>query len=149
MQEHEEEIDASKVKQIVSQVNVWGLKSSEGWAVAQSNVYENTEVYVFWSTQQLAKLAAQEEWGKYEPAAIPLAEFLEDWCIAIFEENAMIGFDWDFKLCGLELEPLDMAQAILSDIKQNKVVIKFAKYKDVKSLSALVDKAILDNQDFG
>ena len=127
---------------------VWGLKSSEGWTVAMSNQYENTQVYVFWDSQLNAAQCAKEEWQDYKPESIPLYEFLEDWCIAIFEENSLCGVQWNYDGCGDETEPMELAQALVQELRKTGTTIKFSKYPSLQKFANLIDQAILDDQDF-
>ncbi len=141
-------IIAQFITKVVSTQQIWGLKSEEGWAVAMSNLYDKAEVYVFWQTQDAAQQCSKEEWKDYKPEKISLAEFLEDWCVGIFEENSLIGVQWDYNLCGGEIEPMELAQQIIGEIKKTNTPIKFVKYATLQALSNLIDKAILDDQDF-
>ncbi len=143
-----ESILAQFVTECVATQQIWGLKSELGWTVAVSNQFENAQVYVFWSSKQAAERCAKEEWEDYKPATISLSEFLEDWCVGIFEENSLIGVQWDYDLCGEETESMELAQQLIQEIKRNNCKINFSKYPTVQALSNLIDKAILDDQDF-
>ena len=136
------------VEQAVASAQVWGLKNDLGWTVAMSNQYDDVQAYVFWTTQQLALACAKEEWETYKPTAIPLSEFLEDWCIGVFDENSLIGVEWTFDMCGSESEPMELAQAIVQELRKTNSAITFTKYKSLQALANLIDKAILDDQDF-
>ena len=139
---------AQFVTKVVATQQIWGLKNELGWTVAQSNQFDKAEVYVFWQSQDDAQLCSKEEWQTYKPEIISLAEFLEDWCVGIFEENNLIGVQWDYNLCGGEIEPMELAQQIIGEIKKTNTSIKFEKYATLQALSNLIDKAILDDQDF-
>jgi len=84
---------------------VWGLKSADGWCVCESNEYENTVVMLFWPDKAYARQCAVEEWAHYQPAAIPLNEFLELWLPGLNEDGLLAGVNWNVELVGLEVEP--------------------------------------------
>ncbi|HSH92853.1 MAG TPA: DUF2750 domain-containing protein [Roseimicrobium sp.] len=91
---------------------VWGLRSEEGWACCESSEFENTEVLVFWSDKAQAQKNATNEWSKHQPEAIPMEEFLDNWLEGMDEDGALVGPNWDPGLCGLEVEPHEMAEKL-------------------------------------
>ena len=90
---------------------VWGLNSGQdgGWAICPSAEYEDTDVLPFWSSAELAQKLCTDEWKIYQPASIPLEEFVNDWLPGMHEDDALVGPDWTPELDGLELEPADVA----------------------------------------
>jgi hypothetical protein len=91
---------------------VWGLKSDKGWAVCESNEYEDTLVYPFWSEESFARPHCVDEWSSYRPAPIPLASFIDEWLEGMDEDDALVGTNWDAELTGVEVEPLDLAEQL-------------------------------------
>ena len=92
---------------------LWGLQNnSEGWALCASGKYKDTQVLPFWSQPEYAEIHCQEgEWADYEPMAIALDEFLDDWLPGMHEDVLLVGINWDAELTGNEYEPLDLLEA--------------------------------------
>lgn len=87
---------------------VWGLESDDGWALAPSEKYSETEVMPFWSQPEFAQAHCQEEWQAYRVVPVSLEEFLEDWLPGMHEDVYLLGINWNQDLEGLEVEPLDL-----------------------------------------
>ena len=103
------------IDDIIENKTVWGLnlKDKDGWAVAISNEYEDTEVMTFWSNEVYAKACIKEEWDNYEACSISLENFLDNWLTGLNDDELMAGVNWDMNLIGLEVEPLDLLDDIL------------------------------------
>jgi hypothetical protein len=100
------------VERVLEAGEVWGLQSPAGWAICESNEYEETAVLVFWSDKELAAAHAVDEWEFYAPSSIALDEFIENWLPGMHEDEALVGPDWDSDLDGIEVEPLDLARRL-------------------------------------
>ena len=87
---------------------VWGLQGSTGWALSPSEKYATTEVMPLWSQKVFAQCHCVDEWSAYEPVAIALAEFLEDWLPGFHEDEVLVGINWNSQMEGEEVEPLDL-----------------------------------------
>jgi hypothetical protein len=94
---------------------VWGLKSDQGWAVCESNEYEDTDVYPFWSDEAQASRHCQDDWAGFVPDSLPLDVFIDTWLAGMSEDGVLVGTNWDEELSGLELEPDDLAQELLDE----------------------------------
>jgi hypothetical protein len=92
---------------------VWGLRLAGDWAYCESLEYEETEVLLFWSEKALAQQHAQEDWAGHKATAIPLDEFVNKWLTGIYEDNALVGLDWTVDLEGEEIEPRELAEALI------------------------------------
>jgi hypothetical protein len=95
---------------------VWGLKSDEGWAVCESNEYEDTDVYPFWSDEADAVAHCTDDWAGFVPATLDLDVFIDTWLAGMSEDGVLVGTNWDEDLSGLEVEPSDLAEELLMDI---------------------------------
>jgi hypothetical protein len=91
---------------------VWGLKSTEGWAQCESTEFADRNVMPFWSDRAYAQRAAREEWAQYEPTPIPLSRFIDAWLKGMSEDGTLVGTNWDAHNCGLEVEPVDLARRL-------------------------------------
>jgi hypothetical protein len=116
------------VEKVAGSKLVWGLKNKEGWANSYANENEKIDVIPFWSDRAYAKACARDEWKGYSPAEIPLAEFLESWCIEMAEAETLAGINWDANMFGKEIDALELAFNILTQLKEIKSAIKFKNY---------------------
>jgi hypothetical protein len=94
---------------------VWGLKSDQGWAVCESNEYEETDVYPFWSDESLARAHCSEDWADFVPASLALDLFVDTWLAGMSEDGVLVGTNWDADLSGLEVEPDELAAELLGE----------------------------------
>ncbi|TWP29423.1 DUF2750 domain-containing protein [Apibacter muscae] len=88
----------------------------------------------FWSDESLAKSCIEKEWRNYQVSPLLLSEFLENWCVGMYNDGLMVGIDFDKNLFGDEIEPLNLILDILSlliDLNKN---ISFNKYNGVSEL---------------
>ena len=92
---------------------VWGLQSDQGWAVCESNEYEETDVYPFWSTEAEATFHCTDDWSGFRPTSLDLDLFIDTWLTGMAEDAVMVGTNWDQDLMGLEVEPTDLAEELL------------------------------------
>ncbi len=92
---------------------VWGLEGPDGWALCPSEKYTDTDVMPFWSQSEFAQLQCVGDWADYQPVAVALEEFLDDWLTGLHKDVLLVGVNWNDELEGLELEPLDL----LADIE--------------------------------
>ncbi len=97
---------------ISSSAGVWGLKNKQGWALCPSIEFEEAEVLPFFSNKEYATLLCSGDWKAYQPEAIQLESFLEDWLPGMHEDNAMVGLNWNVDLEGSEVELAELAAAI-------------------------------------
>lgn len=100
------------VQRVKETSEIWGLKSDTGWAVCESNEYEDTIVYPLWSDADSAQIHCADEWAGYAPIAIDLEIFLETWLPGMDEDEVLIGTNWDAELSGMEVEPVDLARQL-------------------------------------
>jgi len=98
------------IVETIAQGGLWGLQGPEGWALCSSEKYEGTDVMPFWSQEEFARLHCQDDWKSYQPVAIELGEFLEDWLPGMHEDVVLVGVNWDEELEGVEIEPLDLLE---------------------------------------
>jgi len=101
------------VREVRTSGLVWGLQSDHGWAVCESVEYEETDVYVFWSTVDEAVIHCTDDWAGYKPASLELDLFIDTWLAGMSEDGVLVGTNWDAELEGLEVEPSDLAEELL------------------------------------
>ncbi len=103
------------VREVKASGIVWGLQSSQGWAVCDSEEFEDTEVYPFWSNEADARIHCTDDWAGYAPASLDLDLFIDTWLAGMNEDGVLVGTNWDADLSGLEVEAYDLAQELLGD----------------------------------
>jgi hypothetical protein len=124
------------IKQTCQSGVVWGLENQDGFAMTSSAEFEDSdgeasEVLCFWSEVGMAKLCINDEWENYKTAKVELADFMENWCIGMFEDELLVGVDFDEQLEGLELDPLDLILELCEELKKNGSKINFEHYADI------------------
>jgi len=90
---------------------LWGLQYEDEWVVCDSQD-ETADVLPVWSSENAAKLLCCDEWAEYQPTAIPLDEFFEEWVNDLNEDGVLVGVEWDETLSGVEMDILDFALAM-------------------------------------
>jgi len=100
------------IRRVLQTQEVWGLRSSQGWAVCKSQEFEGRDVMPFWSDRAYAQRAAKEEWSSYEPTRIALPQFLNAWLQGLTRDNTLVGTNWDAHNCGLEVDPIELARRL-------------------------------------
>lgn len=129
------------IERVVDLGVVWGLQSDEGYAMSESNDFEDAEVIPFWSDEAYAKAVAKEGWAHYLPTSMPLAEFLENWLIGMHNDGLLVGTNWDPNMFGKEIEPLDLAIEISAEIVTKRKDLELIKYKNIADFHAQVERA--------
>ena len=114
--------EALFVSKIIQTQKVWGLKSNAGFATLASNEFENEEgqpipIVCFWSDKKSAVTVKKKHWKNFVPVEISISEFLEKWCVGVYNDELLIGTNIDLKLARLESEPLPLAIKILEGLK--------------------------------
>jgi hypothetical protein len=120
---------------------VWGLMSKEGWANSHSADNEDITVIPFWSDRAYAKACARDDWRSFTPTAIPLADFLENWCLGMAEDGTLVGANWDAKMLGKESDAIAVVLDILNRIKEINSTISFKNYSSIDELIADINQA--------
>ncbi len=136
----------SFVKAICKSKIVYGLESEEGFAVSNSVDYDDetgepVEVICFWSEEALADSCRKEDWANYQVVEIPLAEFMENWCIEMNNDGLLAGVDFDEALSGLEIEPLELIMELIKELKSGNKSIAFETYTSLADLEKQIREA--------
>lgn len=134
------------VKTVCKSKIVYGLESEEGFAVSNSVDYDDengepVEVICFWSDEALADSCRKEDWANYQAVEIPLAEFMENWCIEMNNDGLLAGVDFDEALSGLEIEPLELIMELIKELKSGNKSITFETYTSLADLEKEIMKA--------
>ncbi len=119
------------IEKVTASKLVWGLKSKAGWANSNSVESEQINVIPFWSDRASAKACARDDWKNYAAMEIPLAEFLENWCVAMAENDTLVGVNWDAGMFGKEIDGLAIALDILCRLSENNSTITLRNYSSI------------------
>lgn len=135
------------VKTVSESGIVYGLKSKNGFATSSANNYEDDDgnpigMICFWAEKVRAKSCAKEEWKKYKPTEIPLAEFMENWCVGMANDGLIIGTQFDQNLFGYEIEPLELIKELTSELKSNRKDLNFRKFSGIADLENQVNSVL-------
>ncbi|MFK8303250.1 DUF2750 domain-containing protein [Capnocytophaga stomatis] len=128
------------IHKILSTQKIFYLKNKKEVAVCPSNTFfiEETEqpisVFPFWSDKKTAESCMKEEWQHYEVEEIPLTDFMEFWCLGMYEDGVAVGIDFDENLCGEEENPVDLLKKIINEIEKTNVKVTFKNFKSIKQL---------------
>ena len=96
---------------------IWGLQDNdENWALVGSSDHDNIDVIPFWSSKPLAQALCNDEWSIYQPVAIEMEEFLDDWLLGMHSDVLLVGINWNLDLEGDEIEPLDLLEEFESEL---------------------------------
>ena len=133
------------IEKICKAGNVWALKTEEGYAMSDSTEYVTEEgealpLFCFWSEKSLAEACRVEGWMDYCPVSISLEDFIEDWCIAVSDEESLIGIDFDRDMYGFEQEPLQLILDLETELKVLNKVLSFRKFSSLGELTAMIRK---------
>ena len=101
------------IEEVRESGQVWGLRYGEDWVVCRSAEFEDADVMPLWSAEGDARLHCVDEWADYEPEVIELEEFLDIWINDLDEDDVLIGPNWNADLEGQELEPIELAKALV------------------------------------
>ena len=131
------------VKTVSDSEIVYGLKSKNGYATSSSTQYEDDVgkpigMICFWAEKVRAKSCAKDDWKKYKVSEIPLAEFMENWCVGMANDGLLIGTQFDQNLLGHEVEPLDLILELTSELKSIEKDLNFKKFNGIADLEKQV-----------
>jgi hypothetical protein len=119
------------IERVAATKLVWALMSKTGWANSHSHDNEEVTVVPFWSERAYAKICARDDWRSYVPTEIPLAEFLESWCVGMAENETLAGINWDANMLGKEIDALQVALDILNRLSVINSAIAFKNYSSI------------------
>lgn len=101
------------VEQVRLNDQVWALGAEDGGVVVcESNQFETTDVLLVWDCEEKAQKQCKDEWHDYQPVAINLDEFLDEWVEDLNEDQALLGLNWNDNNVCVEIEPTGLARAL-------------------------------------
>ncbi|TSD67708.1 DUF2750 domain-containing protein [Inquilinus sp. KBS0705] len=130
------------IEKVAASKLVWGLKSKTGWANTESAEDEEVALIPFWSDRTLAKLSAREDWKNYTPTEVPLAIFLEDWCMEMAENETLAGINLNPRMDGIEVDAISLALDILNQLKAINSAITFENYSSINEFITEISESV-------
>lgn len=73
------------------------------------------DVLLFWSDEAYAKRHVAAEWSGYVATSIELDAFIDGWLRGMHEDGLLVGVNFNSDLAGLEVEPVELANALVSE----------------------------------
>ena len=74
------------IKRVADWEEAWSLYQ-DGWALGETD--EGARTFPLWPAKDYARLCAIEEWGGYEPVAIPLDELMDELLPNLKQDNVL------------------------------------------------------------
>ena len=126
---------------------VYALEGEDGFATSYSNELEDEDgnsfdVLCFWSDKAGANACIHSEWTGYQITEIPLAEFLENWCIGMSNDGLLVGTNFDRNLFGYEVDPLEILLEVLNELEETNKQIQLTHFESLEAFEIQVRNAI-------
>ena len=126
---------------------VYALEGEDGFATSYSNELEDEDgnsfdVLCFWSDKAGANACIHSEWTGYQITEIPLAEFLENWCIGMSNDGLLVGTNFDRNLFGYEVDPLEILLEVLNELEETIKQIQLTHFESLEAFEIQVRNAI-------
>lgn len=140
----------SFVKKVVETEIIYTLEDNQSVAVCPSNKYELDEepvaVLVYWSEKAKALACQRDEWAEFVPKAIPLTEFMELWCLGMYDDEVVTGIEFDAQLFGYEELPLQLLKDLIHEVKEQKKKLIFKQFRSLQDFEMYLDD--LEEEDY-
>lgn len=125
------------IKEVLSNNAVFALSNGENYASIESQFEDDEEglpieVMCIWSSETATKELQKEEWAEYQIEQISLQDFLEDWCIGIFNDGLAFCLDVNEDDEPYEVQPLDLAYQIAKLISNNENKFPLKGYENIQ-----------------
>jgi Protein of unknown function (DUF2750) len=135
------------VKKVCETKIVYGLKDNEGFATSSSNEFDDEEgnpvqLICFWAESALANSCRKSDWESYELVELSLEEFIEDWCVGLYNDGLLAGTSFDQNMFGYEAEPLELILELIEELKSKQIGLQLRKYADVEELEEQVKEIV-------
>lgn len=136
------------IEKVCNSEIVYALKNSEGFATSSSVHFEDEKgkpigIICFWAEKARAKSCIKGNWKNYKVVEVSLAEFMENWCIGMENDDLLIGTGFDENMFGFEAEPLELILELTAELKSLEKDLDFRKFKGISDLEKQV-KAIIE-----
>lgn len=121
---------------VVQNQTVYTLVDDNGIAECPSTEYNNAEgepvaVLCYWTSAEAAQACRQEEWAEYRLEAVPLGEFMRTWLINMDEDECLAGIEFDPRLYGLEIEPVELLGNLMDTAERLGIHLDIPDYEEL------------------
>ena len=135
------------IREVVASGIVYCLKDEKDYIASctssqfetQDDEDEEVGVLAFWSDKEKAQACKQEEWADYKISEIPLAEFMESWCLGMLEEDVVAGINFDTELFGYEEHPIHLLKTLIDEVEANDTKLEFQSFSSLNDLKDYVN----------
>lgn len=136
----------SFAKQACEHKTIYTLESEDGFATSDSEEFDDedgepVQVVFFWSEKERAQACVKNSWADYRVTELPLADFMETWCLDLNNEGMLAGLDFDWNGAALEAEPLELVLELGQELRRKKSSLSFSKFKDLVDLEKQIKQA--------
>lgn len=123
---------------------VFGLSSKAGFSVLNSNDFEDekgnpVEMICFWADKSSMAFCAKNDWEQYQPEAISLSEFVENWCVGMYNDGLLAVTELDSNLFGYEIDPLGLVLEIIAELELIGKTIPLEKFESLSDLESQIN----------
>ena len=134
------------IREVVTTQTVYCLRDvqSEYVAACTSNDFvsqdqeEEVGVFVFWSEKEAAEACQKEEWEEYKVDEIPLSEFMEEWCLDMYQDDIVAGINFSSDLYGYEESALELLKTLIDEVEAQRVSLSFNSFTSLDDLKEYV-----------
>lgn len=135
------------VKKVCETKIVFGLKNNDGFATSSSNEFDDEEgnpvqLICFWAERALANSCRKLDWENYELIELSLEEFIENWCIGLYNDGLLVGTSFDQNMFGYEAEPLELILEVIKELKSKHIGLELKKYENIEDLEEQVKERV-------
>jgi hypothetical protein len=135
------------VKKVCETKIVFGLKDNEGFATSSSNEFDDedgnsVQLICFWAESALANSCRKSDWENYELVELSLEEFIENWCVGLYNDGLLVGTSFDQNMFGYEVEPLELILELIGELKSKQIGLELRKYADLEELEEQVKEIV-------
>mgnify|MGYP003403049839 CR=1 FL=1 len=137
------------IQQICSSRSIFALKDDTTYASVES-LYEQDddgepiEAMCIWSTLEKAKENLIDDWSTYQIEEITINDFIENWCLGIFNDGLVFSLNLNLDGDTQEAQPLDLAYKIAQYTYLEKLEIKLNKFQDISEFIEKIKPLILE-----
>ena len=134
------------LKEVLETNEVWTLKNENGYVSSTSHHFEDEDeeplmLQIFWSSKKEASVVSRHVWPqeKFTLESISLKDFIEFWCAGMYEDNVIVGTNFDHQLFGYEEAPLLLAKDLLNLVKSNGIEMVLENYESIDEYLEIID----------
>ena len=122
------------IREVVATGIIYCLRDTQSEYVAACT----SNQFVTQDDKEKAQACQKEEWKEYTVSEIPLAEFMEDWCLSMYQDDIVAGIDFSQDLYGYEETPMELLKTLIAEVEANEVALSFNGFTSLDDLREYV-----------